>query len=99
MSSRKRKNSPIPIAENSISNKRAKLLSNLWAPQEDTGGTTRSIGRSKSTSCNSRGVIQGKPKQHLVNWQAPQGHPFSRGNNRSSFVSGPNLQALGCLRA
>jgi len=70
MSSRKRKNSPIPISEDNPRNKRAKLLSSLWISQaEDRIETTRKLPRRKGTSCSTGASTREEPKQYIVDWQ------------------------------
>lgn len=68
MSSRKRKNSPDPGTETTLS-KRARLLSNLWQTQEETVGTTQgSQSNPSSPVYRIKAIIGERPTEYLIDW-------------------------------
>ena len=88
MSSRKRKNSPIPVAENNPPNKRAKLLSKLWTSQEDTTEISKKVVRREGILRGTPRVIKEQPKQYIINWQARQDLTVEGETHQTSRVSG-----------
>ena len=88
MSSRKRKNSPIPIPETSVSNKRAKLLSSLWNSQEEASTEIVKNNESRVGPSRSKRTSRGeKPKQYIVDWQNRQ----ATGEKSNSSLVGVNF--------
>lgn len=68
MSSRKRKNSPNPGTESTLS-KRAKLLSNLWQIQEKAVETTQgSQSNPSSPVYRIKAIIEESSTEYLIDW-------------------------------
>ena len=73
MNSRKRKNSPISIPQDLLANKRAKLLSSLWAsPAEDNSGSVTKHPSCPGPSCSERTAAGEKPERYPADWQNRQ---------------------------
>ena len=68
MSTRKRKNSADPGTERNLS-KRAKLLSDLWQSQEETGRTTQgSQSNLSSPVYRIKAIIGERSTEYLIDW-------------------------------
>ena len=68
MSFRKRKNSPDPGTEKTLS-KRAKLLSSLWEAEDETVGTTQESQKSPSSPVyRIKAIIGERSNEYLIDW-------------------------------